>query len=237
MKSPLHWPPTSNSCADCAPSYPRVPTPFCNSHGLSEASNKLGGLVSGPAIFSLFLSRGPSAVTSAIGSVIVNSIERSAFWPFPHIVVKIKERFSPWFTDGNSTPSVIHISRLVFVSASGEHAGPNPVFRRICHSVRQFCIEASARGIFAAVQMRCGAQKYVSAMTSAKPCNTFNGPSLNRGNCQRATEELSRKIRRSIGEWYNFVRHFGTCNIELARWARAFTPRLPTIILSGLSNV
>lgn len=237
MKSPFHYPPLFNSCANCAPAYPCVPTPFCDSHGLSAASNKLGVLVSGPAIFSLFFSCGPAAVTSAIWSIIVNSIKRRAFWPFPHIAVKIQERFSPGFTDGNSTPTIIRILRLVFVSASGEHTCPNPVFRRICHSVRQFCIEAPTRGVFTAVQMRGGSQKYVSAMTGAKPCNTFNGPSLDRGNCQSATEKFPRKVGRVIGEGYNFVRHFGTSNIELARWARAFTPRLPTIILSGLSNV
>ena len=237
MKRPLQCPPLFNSCANCAPTYPRVPTPLCNSHGLPTASNKLGVLVSGSSIFSLFLSRGPSAVASAIWSIVINSIKRHTFWPVPHIGVKGHKGLSPGLADGNSTSAVIHISRIVFVSASGEHTGPNPVFRRICHAMRPVRIKATTRLIFKAVQMRGIAQKHVSAVASAEPSKSSDGLPFNWSQRQYPTEELSRKIRRFIGEWYNFVRHFGTCNIELARWARAFTPRLPTIILLGCSDV
>lgn len=39
---------------------------------------------------------------------------------------------------------------------------------------------------------------------------------------------------RAFVKRYNLEGHFGTCNIELARWARAFTPRLPLIVSAGL---
>lgn len=88
-----------------------------------------------PLIITLLLARGPFAVIWRVAEIVIltfNSVFWS--WPSPHILHERREA-GPSLANGDTSPSVIFISRVVRVLASLTQCLPREVLGRPCETV------------------------------------------------------------------------------------------------------
>lgn len=85
----------------------------------------------------LLLRRRPAAILLAIGAGIVHTIQRSALWPWPHILEKRCKTGAPTVADRNATPTVICVGLIIRIVAPLFHRIPEVVFRSMMQAVRR----------------------------------------------------------------------------------------------------
>ena len=94
--------------------------PFNQRSSFSMKRNEM----SGSLVSSLFCTSSPSTIIWAIGSVIVDSIQRSLGWRFAHVSNEIRI-IKPAFAHHNSTPALVFVGRAALVIASLANVAPN----------------------------------------------------------------------------------------------------------------
>ena len=215
--------------------YTNMSRPVREGSCVRSIGNKPRRFLNVSTISRLFFLCRPTTVCRAVWSVVVNSIERCASWAGFHVSIKGGKRLSPSFANVNTSSAIVLVAGMVWVSASLDHFRPYSIFRRSLPSVQGRIRQTATReNMWESLQSLSTSNEGTSAVANAKPFHppyTWGGRDFHdwRNNDGTATY-FSGVVSGILREWYNFVRHFGTSNIELARWARAFTPRLPTII-------
>jgi hypothetical protein len=98
-----------------------------------DVLNSINHYFSSNALVSLLsFSIRPSAIFWKITKIIVDSVNRKAFWSFAHILQKIGKPFflfSPSLANSYSPFSVISVMRAIFVKTSTFHASPYSIKR------------------------------------------------------------------------------------------------------------
>ncbi len=209
-----------------------VPCPFSYSSSLSVVGYELGaaGHARSPAVVSLLGTRCPTAVFWGVRPVVVDSVDRCADRLVSHVGIESRKRLAPRLTYSNTTSAVIGVIVVAGVGASLDQSFPGVVLPRVQKAVRRIATKATASVSCWLFQIIGGAREKTTAVADAQPNGVAARVNVNRRNSHRPTKYLATEILRAIGEWYHFESHFGTPNIELARWARASIPRLPSII-------
>ena len=232
LQRPLYGPPVFKAAAKPAVWDADMTSPFSYSQGESVVGDKFGVLISAvrSAVVRLLCGRRPTAVFFGVRPVVVDSVDRRADRLISHVSVKINKRLAPRIADDNPAPAVIRVARVIGIGASLEHALPCPVLPRTKKSVRRVGAQAAASVPVWLFQIASVTSKKAAAEANAQPNCISACVNVNRRNGHRPAKYLAAEILRTIGKWYHLESHFGTPNIELARWARAFTPRLPSII-------
>lgn len=232
LQRAIYRPPNSESPAKYVVSYPKALSPSGDCQRLPAMGNEL----SSPrrswhsSVVSLIGTRCPPAVFWGVRPVVVDSVNRCADRLISHVSVKINKRLAPRIADDNPAPAVIRVARVIGIGASLEHALPCPVLPRTKKSVRRVGAQAAASVAVWFFQIVGGASEKTATVADAQPNGVAALANVNGRNGHRPAKYLTAEILRTIGKWYHLESHFGTPNIELARWAREFTPRLPSII-------
>ena len=228
----LYRPPHSESSAKYVVSYPKTLSPSSDCQRLPAMGDEPGaaGHARNPAVVSLLGTRCPTAVFWGVRPVVVDSVDRCADRLVSHVGIESRKRLAPRLTYSNTTSAVIGVIVVAGVGASLDQSFPGVVLPRIQKAMRRIAAKATASVSGWLFQIIGGAREKTTTVADAQPNGIAARVNVNRRNGHRPTKYLTTEILRAIGKWYHLESHFGTSNIELARWARAFTPRLPPII-------
>lgn len=232
LKRPLYGPARFKAVAKPVVGDAEVPCPFGDSHRLPVTGYNPGsaGCPRHSAVVGLFGWCCPSAVFWGVRPVVVDSVDRRSDRLVSHVSVKINKRLEPRITHSNPPPSVIRVAGVVGASASPYNPSPCAVLPRAQKAVRRIAAQAAASVSCRLLQIIGCAGEKTTTVADAQPNGVAAPINFDRRNGHRPAKYLAAEILCAIGKWYHLASHFGTCNIELARWARAFTPRLPSII-------
>lgn len=69
----------------------------------------------------------PSAISRLVRTIVINPIDRHAWRSIPHVGIKSFERIAPFFTNVNTSASVVLPIRPVWIGAALNHIGPSVV--------------------------------------------------------------------------------------------------------------
>ncbi len=79
---------------------------------------------------SLLVLCSPSAIGRLVIAVIVDAVNRHAFWARSHVGNKLSEAVLPFVAHGNPAPAVVWIPLVALVKAARFHVRPDAVFGR-----------------------------------------------------------------------------------------------------------
>lgn len=65
--------------------------------------------LAGPLVYSLVMSRGPSAVPRSIGTIVIDALQRQPLRTRPHVANEAGEVASPFIAHDNAAPAVVRI--------------------------------------------------------------------------------------------------------------------------------
>lgn len=129
-----------------------------------------------PPVLRLLKHVSPAAVLGGIAEAIVHSLYRVlGRWPRPHVGVEVLKRIEPPFTNGNSAPTVVFVSRDCDVAAASLDLRPGSELRRTGHAMRTssstqaFDLQASAALAYTTLQVGTSSSLLLAALTAAKP--------------------------------------------------------------------
>lgn len=83
-----------------------------------------------PLIVLLLFLRGPTAVLRRIWTVVVDSLDAPARWPWSHVLIKRREALTPPLANVNSSTAIVLIAWIFGVVAPLFHQRPRVILRR-----------------------------------------------------------------------------------------------------------
>lgn len=87
-------------------------------------------------ILLLFFPGRPSAIFSAVWTIIVNAIKTKVTrWPRPHVAIEHFKGFNPFLANGDAAPAVAWISMVIRIEAAFFHSYPNIIFGGTKHAM------------------------------------------------------------------------------------------------------
>lgn len=92
------------------------------SHGFRRAIDCKSRIAS--MVVLLFMRRRPSAILRSVRSFVVDSIQRRAEWPWPHVLEECIEVSPPSFTHADSARSVVAVLCVLLVVAASNRVAP-----------------------------------------------------------------------------------------------------------------
>ena len=231
LQCSIYGPPALKTPIKRAFANTEVSRPFRDSHFEAIVGYKVGVFIVSvcSTVVRLFRWRSPPAVFRRVIPIVVYSVNRCPCRLVPHVRVEAIKGVAPSLADRNTPSAIARVVSLVGVCASLNDVLPGSMLPRIKQSVRHVGAQTTTRMSLWSFHIVSSTSKYLAAITNTHP---DGGPSDDRNGSygHRTAKYLTAEILGAIGKWYHLRSHFGTSNIELARWARAFTPRLPSII-------
>lgn len=131
-----------------------------------------------PTIVSLLLWRGPTHVVWRIIAIIIDAIQRHAWWPFAYIFHE-QSSVAPAFANGNSAGTVPFECGIIRIRTAFDHVQPGGVQRMTAHAMRRhksrgdLACQASAGFRFTRSQAQRRYDTFIAAIAAASKEKTW----------------------------------------------------------------
>ncbi len=137
-----------------------------------------------PRVAHLLTARGPATIFRAIGTIVVDAVQRQAFWPWPHIAQEGREVIAPYIGHDDAAPAVIRKRTIAWIRATVFSRRPGAMFNRARQAVRrgrQFrAFEPQAATTLGQIALEIGTIDiaHSAAVTAGLPMASIRSPKI-----------------------------------------------------------